>query len=160
VDLTRNQTVTPLLYTQFNEANAVFSPDSKWVAFTSDESGQTEVYLQAFEGGDTPRVVGERHLVSRNGALCLRWRGDGKELFYLAYDGRVHAVPVSLGAKPAIGAATPLFQITLEARTAIHSIDGFDVSADGQRFLIPVVTSPVSASLVILQNWEAVLNIR
>jgi eukaryotic-like serine/threonine-protein kinase len=156
-DLSRDGKTSPLLQTRFNEANAVFSPDGKWLAFTSDESGQTEVYLQAFQAGDTPQMVGERYLVSRNGALSLRWRADGRELFYLAYDGRVHAVPVTLGAKPSIGQATPLFGISTEARAAIHSIDGFDVSADGRRFLIPVVSAAAGPALVVVQNWEAAL---
>src|SRR6266852_7100485 len=104
------------------------------MAFTSDESGRTEVYVQAFEAGKTPRLVGERHLVSKQGAICLRWRRDGKELFYLAWDGQVYAVPISLSPQLKVGEAAPLFTIGAEARAALHSSVGFDVSADGQRF--------------------------
>jgi hypothetical protein len=102
-------------------------------------------------------VVGERHPVSKSGALALRWRRDGKELFYLAFDGRVHAVPVRLSPKPEFGPAMPLFTISTEARAAIHSIAGFDVSADGQRFVIPVVAPTEGPSIVVIQNWEAAL---
>jgi eukaryotic-like serine/threonine-protein kinase len=156
-DMAHGRKLVPLLNTPFHEANPSFSPDGKWLAFTSNESGRTEVYLQAFEASDPPKVAGERYLVSRSGALMFRWRRDARELFYLAYDGRVHAVPVRLGAKPEFGAATPLFTISTEARAAIHSIVGFDVSSDGQRFVIPIVTSPDSSSLVVVQNWEATL---
>src|SRR5262245_20380738 len=82
---------------------------------------------------------------------------DGKELFYLDLQGRVQSIPVRLSPKPEFGAATPLFTITTEARAAIHSILGFDVSADGNRFVIPVVTSPERPSLVVIHNWEALL---
>jgi len=101
--------------------------------------------------------VGERYLVSRDGALSLRWRRDGRELFYLGFDGRVQAVPVKFSPKPEFGAATALFTISTEARAAIHSVLGFDVSADGQRFVIPVVSSLKAPSIVVVQNWEALL---
>jgi hypothetical protein len=87
----------------------------------------------------------------------LRWRLDGRELFYLGFDGRVQAVPVKLSPKPEFGPATPLFTISTEARAAIHSVVGFDVSADGQRFVIPIVTSAEGPSIVVVQNWEALL---
>ena len=156
-DLARGGRPVPLLNTRFHEANPAFSPDGKWLAFTSNESGRAEVYVQAFRSGDAPGVIGERHLVSSAGALAVRWRRDGRELFYLGFDGRVQAVPVRLSPKPDFGPATALFTITTEARAAIHSVLGFDVSADGNRFVIPVVTSAESSSLVVIQNWEALL---
>lgn len=156
-DLARGRRPIPLLNTRFHESNPAFSPDGKWLAFTSDESGRPEVYIQAFQTTESPAVVGERYLVSRDGALALRWRRDGKELFYLGFDGRVQAVSVKLSPKPEFGTATPLFTISTEARAAIHSLVGFDVSADGQRFVIPAVTSAEGPSIVVIQNWEALL---
>src|SRR5882724_9478774 len=146
-----------LISTPFHEANPAFSPDGNWLAFTSNESGRAEVYVQAFRSGDAPGVIGERHLVSSAGAQALRWRRDGRELFYLGFDGRVQAVPVKLSPKPEFGPATPLFTISNEAIAAIHSVLGFDVSADGQRFVIPMVTSAEGPSIVVVQNWEALL---
>jgi hypothetical protein len=157
VDLARGRKLVPILNTRFHEANPAFSPDGKWLAFTSNESGRPEVYIQAFQAKEAPSVVGERYLVSRDGALALHWRRDGRELFYLGFDGRVQAVPVKLSPKPEFGSAMPLFTISTEARAAIHSIVGFDVSADGQRFVIPVVTSAEGPSIVVVQNWEALL---
>lgn len=154
-DLARSRKPFPLLNTRFHEANPAFSPDGKWLAFTSNESGRPELYVQSFRTGDAPSVVGERHLVSSAGAQAVRWRQDGRELFYLGFDGRVQAVPLRLSPKPEFGRATALFTISTEARAAIHSILGFDVSADGNRFVIPVVTSPEGPSLVVIQNWEA-----
>jgi Tol biopolymer transport system component/DNA-binding winged helix-turn-helix (wHTH) protein len=157
LDLARGRKLIPLLKTRFHETNATFSPDGKWLAFTSDESGRPEVYVQAFRSGDAPSVIGERYLVSSAGAQAVRWRRDGKELFYLGFDGRVQAVPVRLSPKPHFGAATALFAISTEARAAIHSVLGFDVSGDGQRFVIPVVSSLKAPSIVVVQNWEALL---
>jgi DNA-binding winged helix-turn-helix (wHTH) protein len=157
LDLARGRKLIPLLKTRFHETTATFSPDGKWLAFTSNESGRPEVYVQAFRSGDAPSVIGERHLVSSAGAQALRWRRDGKELFYLGFDGRVQSVPVRLSPKPHFGAATALFAISTEARAAIHSFLGFDVSADGQRFVIPVVSSLKAPSFVVVQNWEALL---
>src|SRR5207248_10398730 len=129
------------------------SPDGNWLAFTSNESGRPEVYVQAFRSGDAPSVIGERYLVSSAGAQTMRWRRDGKELFFLDLDGRVQAVPVMLSPKPHFGRPRPLFTISTEARAAIHSVLGFDVSADGQRFVVPVVTSAEGPSIVVVQNW-------
>jgi Tol biopolymer transport system component/DNA-binding winged helix-turn-helix (wHTH) protein len=156
-DLARGRKPVPILNTSYHEANPAFSPDGKWLAFTSNESGRPEVYIQAFQAKDAPSVVGERYLVSRAGALALRWRRDGKELFYLGFDGRVQAVPVKLSPKPDFGAPTALFTISTEARAAIHSVLGFDMSADGQRFVIPVVSSAEGPSIVVVQNWESLL---
>ena len=147
--------IVPLISTPFHESNPAFSPDSRWLAFTSNETGRAEVYLQSFEAGNTPHLAGERHLVSRQGADSLRWRRDGKELFYLAWDGHIYGVPISLNSKPKIGKPVRLVAVSMEARAAIHSLLGFDVSADGQQFLIPVVTSPDKSEIVVVQNWES-----
>ncbi len=146
----------PLLNTKFHESNAVWSPDGKWLAFTSNDSGQPEIYVQKFQSGDTPALVGERIPVTRNGAQCLRWRRDGKELYYLAFNGQIHAVPVTWGGgQPGFGGPAALFAISTAARAAIHSIPGFDVSPDGQRFLVPIVDASVpDPVIVVIQNWE------
>jgi Tol biopolymer transport system component len=158
LDTTNSWKAIPLLISKFHEANPAFSPNGRWLAFTSDESGQPELYVQAFTAGDAPRMTGERHLVSRSGAQAVRWRRDGKELFYLALDGKVHAVSVTLSAEPRFSAPTPLFTISTEARAAIHSVMGFDVSADGQRFII--VRALEAPSLVVVRNWETLLKQR
>jgi eukaryotic-like serine/threonine-protein kinase len=159
IDMARNRKVIPLLSTPFYEYNAVFSPDGKWLAFLSTESGQAEIYMQALDrGNDSLRVTGERFLISRQGAQCLRWRRNGKELFYLGFDGRVYAVAITLGAgRVRAGQPEPLFTIDAEARAAIHSVVSFDVSADGSRFVIPSMTPGESSALVVLQDWESLV---
>lgn len=160
VDLERNRRVTHLISTPFHETSPAFSPDGRWIAFTSNESGRAEVYLQAFQAGDSPKVFGERFLVSRHGAASLRWRRDGKELFCVGADGRLYAIPIDLSRTPRIGEPVPLFEISLAARGAIHAPLGFDVSPDGRRFLVPVAVSSEPSEIVVVHNWEAALNTR
>jgi len=159
IDMARNRKVIPLLSSPFYEYNAVFSPDGKWLAFLSTESGQAEIYMQALDrGNDSLRVTGERFLISRQGAQCLRWRRNGKELFYLGSDGRVYAVPLAFGAdRVRAGQPEPLFIIDAEARAAIHSVVSFDVSADGSRFVVPSMTPGESSALIVLQDWESLV---
>jgi hypothetical protein len=78
----------PYLHSPFNERNAVFSPDGRWVAYESDESGRLEVYVQAFP------LTGEKHQISLGGGASPAWRADGAELFYQAADRNLMAVPV------------------------------------------------------------------
>ena len=155
IDMAHGRKIIPLISTPFHEANPAFSPDGRWLAFTSNETGRAKVYIQSFEAGDTPHLAGERYLVSQQAAASLRWRHDGKELFYLASDGRIYGVPTSLHSKLKIGKPIPLVTISTEARAAVHSLLGFDVSKDGQRFLIPIVTSPEKSEIVVIQNWES-----
>jgi Tol biopolymer transport system component len=159
IDMARHRKVIPLLTTPFYESRAVFSADGKWLAFLSNESGEDEVYIQALDrGNDSLRVTGERFLISRQGAQCLRWRKDGRELYYLGADGRVYAVPLqyrSSGVHP--GQPQPLFTIDAEALASFHSAVSFDVSADGTRFVIPSMTPGESSALVVLKDWESLV---
>ena len=159
IDMARHRKVIPLLNTPFYEYQAVFSPDGKWLAFLSNESGKAEIYMQALDrGNDSLRVRGERFLISRQGAQCLRWRKDGKELYYLGSDGQVYAVPMAFrSAGVHVGQPAPLFTIDAEARAAIHSVVAFDVSADGSRFVIPSMTPGESSAIVVLQDWESLV---
>ena len=148
----------PLVRSPFHEANPAFSPDGKWLAFTSNESGRFEVYLQRLEQGETLRVAGERLLVSKRGAVCLRWRRDGKEIFVLAGDGSVYGSRVDLtGAKPVFQSQERLFAIGADAIAAVHTLTGFDVSLDGTRFLIPSTIDAQPTPLTVRTNWESAL---
>jgi len=102
------------------------------------------------------RVTGDRFLISREGAQCLRWRRDARELYYLGLDGQVYAVPLAF--RPAAvqaGKPEALFMIDAEARSTVHSVVSFDVSHDGRRFVIPSITPGESSALVVLKDWEA-----
>jgi Tol biopolymer transport system component/DNA-binding winged helix-turn-helix (wHTH) protein len=159
IDMARGRRVIHLLKTPFFENNAVFSPDGKWLAFLSDESGKAEVYMQALDRShDTLDVIGERFQISSQGAQCLRWRKDGKELYYLSNDGQVSAIPLSYKAgRVHAGHPEPLFTIEAEARSTIHSVASFDVSADGRRFVIPSMIPGEISALVVMQDWESLV---
>jgi dipeptidyl aminopeptidase/acylaminoacyl peptidase len=134
----------PFLQSPFNEGDARFSPDGRWVAFASDESGQSEVYVARFEN---PR---EKWRVSTSGGRSPRWRRDGKELFYFGADERMMSVPVRAGGGGfEFGAPTPLFRVTLTG-------GDYDVAADGQRFLVSTgVAGAQSSPFNVVLDWAA-----
>src|SRR4030095_1165438 len=105
----------PFLQTRFIEDQGRFSPDGRWVAYVSDQSGGMEVYVRAFaaafSGGSAS--TGGSVRVSRGGGTAPRWRSDGKELFYLAPDGKMMTVEVTAGPEFRGGTPPPLFQKTI-----------------------------------------------
>ena len=133
--------------------NAHYSPDGKWVAYASNESGKWEVYVTSF-----PAAQGKWQ-VSSGGGEQPRWRGDGKELFYLSSNGKVMSAPLTEGANFDVGAPVPLFQANPREPVGTSEQLFYDVSRDGQRFLIntEVKQTEVEPMTVIL-NWAARLN--
>ncbi len=119
-----------------NQVNGMISPDGKWAAYASDESGSWEIYVTTF-----PNAVGKWQ-VSRGGGVEPRWRADGKEIFYIAPGGMLTAVSVSTLGSFATGTPTALFQF--HGRAVISSTDVFsyDVSKDGKRFLVNRYVKP------------------
>ncbi|MGI8640310.1 MAG: protein kinase domain-containing protein [Pyrinomonadaceae bacterium] len=134
----------PFLQTQFDERDARFSPDGRWVAFISNESGREEIYVTRF---DQP---GEKWRISTAGGRSPRWRRDGKELFYLAADKKLMSVAVKGAATFEAGTPIALFKID-------SIIEGdYEVTADGQRFLInSSVTGTQSLPFTVVLNWTA-----
>ena len=133
--------------------NGQFSPDGKWVAYASNESGKWEIYVNSF-----PAERGKWQ-VSVGGGEQPRWRGDGKELFYLSSDGKMMAAPVTIGAHFDAGTPIALFQAAPLQPFALPDQFIYDVSRDGQRFLIitPVKQAETAPMSVVL-NWTAKLN--
>ena len=137
----------------FNEEQGRFSPNGRWVAYVSNQSGVSEVYVREF-ATDFSRgsaSTGGSVLVSRGGGTAPRWRGDGRELFYLAPDGKMMAVEVSTSQPFQAGTPSPLFQ------TPAGTIVG-DVTADGQRFLLVTPTgASATVPFTVVLNWTASL---
>jgi eukaryotic-like serine/threonine-protein kinase len=135
----------PYLQTQFNESDGSFSPDGRWVAYVSDESGRNEIYVQAFP------LSGTKFQISTGGGTEPTWRKDGTELFYLAADRNLMTVPIKLGATLEAGAPKSLFPITVTEQN--HS---FAVANDGQRFLIGTGAGGEKAlPMTVVLNWQA-----
>ena len=142
----------PVVHTSANERYAQFSPDGKWVAYQSDESGRDEVYLQPFPG------PGDRPTMSTNGGVQVRWRHDGKELFYVALDGRLMAVPIQLsadGQTVEAGAPAALFLTRVFAIQGINIRQQYMPSKDGQRFLVDSVPEETAQPpITVILNWK------
>ena len=138
----------PLLQTEFNEQQAQFSPDGKWIVYTSDESGAPEVYAQTFP------TTGSKWRVSTGGGCQPKWRRDGKELFYIAADRKLMAVDVMLGATFEAGVPKALFGTRIFSLTDFRN--HYVATADGQRFLISSTIEETDANpMSIVVNWSA-----
>jgi len=140
----------PFLNTQFRERLSQFSPDSKWIAYTSDETKTDQVYVQSYPGS------GGKWQISTAGGTQPRWRRDGKELFYLAPDLTLMAVPIVAANGFEYGVAKPLFH----TQTIVGSTQTFTyaVSADGERFLVQTPGRAADGSeqpLTVVLNWFA-----
>ncbi len=156
IDL-KTRKLTWILESPAHEISPVFSPDERRMAFVSNDSGRLEAYVQAFEAGETPRLTGERLRISTEGAQLVRWRGDGREICYLGTDGVVYSVPIAAGPQFRAGAPVALFRVPVASRAVLSTAFGFDVSADGSRFLLPTVREPLTSYLVVMQGWESFL---
>jgi serine/threonine-protein kinase len=131
------------LVTEFNERHSMFSPDGQWIAFTSDRSGQDEIYVKPYpQGGIVP--------ISDDGGSEPIWARDGRELFYRNGD---KMMVVSVQTSPTFGAETPrlLFEGTY---SNINWTSNYDISPDGQRIAIPEVLGGATATQIhVVLNW-------
>ena len=152
LDLGKGGEPRPVLRTPFQEILPSLSPDGGWMAYVSDESGRMEIYLQRFSD------PGERIRVSADGGTLPRWRGDGRELFYLSADARLVAVPVDLTGTPEVGTPQRLFG--LGSAVGVDVLDRYDVIADGQRFLTIDSVQGSGSEVIVILDWEARLSER
>jgi Tol biopolymer transport system component len=134
------------LKTEFEERRAAFSPDGRWIAYQSKESGRDEVYIRPFPG------PGGKWQVSTGGGTRPRWRGDGKELFYLSEDLKITAAEVRADAKSVeITSVKPLFPIEY---LSVSSVNVYSVTADGQRFLVETPSNEANSTpFTLVVNW-------
>ncbi len=137
----------PVVKTEANETAGALSPDGRWLAYTSDATGRNEVYIVGFPKG------GGKRQISTSGGSSLRWRRDGRELFYYAMDGKLMAAPVKSGDSIDVGAAVSLFEFRAGS---VPGFSPFAVTADGQRFLVnAIVEAEPNAPLTVVLNWNA-----
>jgi hypothetical protein len=138
----------PVVQTEHGEREGRFSPDVRWMAYDSTESGRREVWVQPFP------PTGSKWQVSTEGGFSPKWRGDGREIYYVAADGKLTAVAVTTGSTLQFGAPERLFQTMFR-----EGANGSNtVSRDGQRFLLnaPPEAGDVTPITVVV-NWEAAL---
>jgi Tol biopolymer transport system component len=151
----------PFFRSEFNEGFGRFSPDGQWVAYASDESGRNEIYVRPFSpsSGESVSTTAGKWLISNNGGQVPRWRQDGKELYYLAPDGRLMAVEISLSPAFRAGVPKPLFQtpVFLTSLVSQWAVSQWD-SVDGKRFLfLAPATESEQAPFTVVLNWQAAL---
>jgi eukaryotic-like serine/threonine-protein kinase len=131
------------------------SPNGRWLAYHSIESGRYEVYVQSF-----PTRGAGKWQVSKDGAANARWRGDGRELFYYALDGQLMAAPITGATTVEVAAPIALFPARmLNGPTPVYPFrQQYDVTRDGQRFLLNVpVEEAASLPITVMINWTATL---
>lgn len=142
-----------LLRTQYNEGQGQLSPDGRWLAYMSQESGTAQVYMQPFAPGWEKPITGKWQ-ISTNGGVQPRWRADGKELFYLGQDRKLMAVEVKATAQ-SFDRSVP--QALFDSRSVVGSSTafGYAPSADGKRFLMPVPAGALleAPPLTVIVNW-------
>jgi serine/threonine protein kinase len=140
----------PYLDKPYEERHGQFSPDGKWVAYTSDQGGQYQIYVSSFPKPDHQATI------STSGGIQPRWSHDGKEIFYIAPDGKLMAVPVTVkGATLEGGTPKSLFQTRIWGGGA--NVEGrrqYAVAKDG-RFLINVTVQETGSPITLLLNWKS-----
>jgi hypothetical protein len=148
-----DKTPIALTRTEFDEEQAQLSPDSRWLAYTCNESGRNEVYVQFFAPGS---VMPGKWQVSTAGGTQPRWRSDGKELFYVARDGKLMAVEVKVGVQGFNqGKSQALFELRSDTDAGNPLNWGYVPSSDGKRFLIATTAGERGEAppLNVVVNW-------
>ena len=149
--LTSEQQPKPIATTPFTEDLGRFSPDGKWIAYVSDESGKREVYVRPFGGLEDP-APGPPIPVSTTGGDRPVWREDGKELFYIRGVGELVAVSVGLGDSIELGPPKELFHIKDPVPGGAYD------TRDGKRFIVQTHPELGEAWLNMVVNWPALVN--
>jgi hypothetical protein len=137
-------------FSEFEERGGRFSPDGHWVVYASSDQGLSQIYIQSFPQKGTKKQI------SANGGSIIRWRRDGKELYYLARDATLMAVSIATTPTDVeVGTPKPLFKTPIFLTGATRD---YDIGPDG-RFLInvtnPAATNPTAASINVTLNWRA-----
>jgi Tol biopolymer transport system component len=151
----------PAVRGEGNEMGGYMSPDDRFIAYRSDETGRNELFVQVFspKSGTGAGAAGDKWLVSKGSAGMARWRRDGKELLYISNQGEVMAVPVSSNPVFQLGPPEMLFRVPATVFGATVNPGGIiDATADNQRFLaeVPVVENS-HGEFTVVANWQAVL---
>jgi Tol biopolymer transport system component len=145
-----DQKPLPVLQSRFTEQFGALSPDGRWIAYTSDESGAYEIYVRPFSP-DGGAGAGAKWLVSKGGGFYPRWRADGKRLFYSNLRSQLMAVEIDTGKGFQAGTPRQLFAVV-----GTQLASNWDVAPDGKRFLfVTPANASRSAPFTVVLNWAA-----
>jgi Tol biopolymer transport system component len=151
---TESRRAEAILQTTFDEYHGTLSPDGRFLAYVSEETGVPQVYVQSFPNGE------QRVQVSSQGGAEPRWRKDGQELFFLRADRMLMAAPISHRPKFTAAEPTPLFQTRVPILANPYRWH-YDVSTDGERFLVNTAPASVRQPAIhIVLDWRALLDRR
>jgi serine/threonine-protein kinase len=148
ISLTGEHQVAPLVQSKFNELNGEISPDGRWMAYQSDQSGEMEVYVRPFSN-----ERGGIQQISTAGGTRPLWSRNGRELFYLAPSGALMSVAITAGATWSAGRPVHLFEGAYYFPQGGAMGRTYDVSPDGKRFLMIKSADDSPRRIVIVQNW-------
>jgi Tol biopolymer transport system component len=145
--LTKPSKPQPILQSEFNERSGAISSDDRWLAYSSDETGVPQIYVQSFPSG------GHKVQISTRGGYQPRWNPSGKEIFYVSPENKLIAVDVRAGTDIEVGASHELFSVSLPD-LAVSSTSDYAVTAAGERFLVnTALRDTSSAPLFVILNW-------
>ena len=138
----------PYLQSKFNEMPGSISPDGNWVAYSSDETGRSEIYIQSFP------EPGKKIAVSTRGGIYPKWRKDGKELFYISADDSLSVVEIKLNNQPEIGKTRALFKIDKLEYPNMYAVlnNGQDIMVNNSKYQTTI------KSVRVIANWKSLLN--
>jgi Tol biopolymer transport system component len=155
LSLTGEPKASPFIESPFDKAQARISPDGRWITYITNDSGTYQVVVQSF-----PDPNGGKWQITAQGGIEPKWRHDGRELYYLAFDGKLMAVPINVDSTFHAGTPAVLFQTPLSInRGAIPRDRRYDVAPDG-RFLIatPVAAATQTPVVTVVVNWTPSMN--
>jgi eukaryotic-like serine/threonine-protein kinase len=153
-DASGNRTPIPVVQSPATELGAYVSPDNRWIAYMSNETGRQEIFVQPFSAGGT--TLSGKWMVSRGTRGMARWRADSRELMFVNGDGTIVAVDVTPGTSFQTSPPKTLFQMPLELLTNPNPGTAADATRDAQRLLMVIpVQESAQRELAVVLNWQA-----
>jgi dipeptidyl aminopeptidase/acylaminoacyl peptidase len=151
LDLSGEKKAHAFFESPFDKTHARLSPDGRWLAYSTNDSGMYQIAVQSF-----PDANGGKWQITAQGGIEPKWRHDGHELYYLGLDGKLMAVPIKAEGTFEAGTPVALFDTPLPVnRTQPQRERRYDVAHDGRFLLVVPVGSTVSAPVIAIVNWSS-----
>ncbi|HJZ81392.1 MAG TPA: hypothetical protein VKD91_13640, partial [Pyrinomonadaceae bacterium] len=152
--LTGERSEIPLLFSPADESDALISPNGKWLAYISDETGDDELYVRSLKEDGT--LGTDRKKLSTDGALRLAWARDGQKLFFIQRDGKMMSVGVRTNGQT-LENELPKALFATRTMLGYGLAEPFDVTADGKFLIGTLIGEPTAPAPTIILNWQAAM---